>query len=141
MAWAFAPIGLFFGRLANFVNGELWGRPSNAAWAMIFPRGGPIARHPSQLYEAALEGVVLFAILQIALRQFRAHERPGLISALFFLGYGTFRFICEFFREPDTQFVGPVSMGMALSVPVWLAAAVLFWVAYRKPPSSSNKAA
>ena len=64
---------------------------------------------------------MLFVILQIALRVFRAHERPGLISALFFLGYGTFRFICEFFREPDTQFIGPISMGMALSIPVWLA--------------------
>jgi phosphatidylglycerol:prolipoprotein diacylglycerol transferase len=130
---AFAPIGLFFGRLANFINDELWGRVTTVPWAMIFPRGGPLPRHPSQLYEAALEGVVLFVLLQIALRVFRAHERPGLISALFFLGYGTFRFICEFFREPDTQFIGPVSMGMALSIPVWLAAGVLFWIAYRKP--------
>src|SRR5476651_799629 len=128
-----APIGLFFGRLANFINGELWGRPTDVPWAMIFPRGGPLPRHPSQLYEAALEGVVLFVLLQIALRLFRAQERPGLISALFFLGYGTLRFICEFFREPDTQFIGPVSMGMALSIPIWLAAGALFWAAYRKP--------
>ncbi|MEO8302132.1 MAG: prolipoprotein diacylglyceryl transferase, partial [Rhizomicrobium sp.] len=133
LACAFAPIGLFFGRLANFINGELWGRATDVAWAMIFPRGGPIPRHPSQLYEAALEGVLLFVLLQIALRVFRAHERPGLISALFFAGYGTFRFICEFYREPDTQFVGPLSMGMALSIPVWLAAAALFWIAYKKP--------
>jgi phosphatidylglycerol:prolipoprotein diacylglycerol transferase len=130
---AFTPIGLFFGRLANFINGELWGRVTDVSWAMIFPRGGPLPRHPSQLYEAALEGVVLFVLLQIALRVFRAHERPGLISALFFLGYGTFRFICEFFREPDTQFIGPISMGMALSIPVWLTAAALFWIAYGKP--------
>jgi phosphatidylglycerol:prolipoprotein diacylglycerol transferase len=130
---AVAPIGLFLGRIANFINGELWGRPSNVPWAMIFPSGGPIPRHPSQLYEAALEGVLLFVLLQIALRVFRAHQRPGLISALFFLGYGTFRFICEFFREPDTQFIGPVSMGMALSIPVWLTAGALFWIAYRKP--------
>jgi len=87
----------------------------------------------SALYEAALEGLALFVILQIALRLFGAHRRPGLISALFFAGYGTFRFICEFFREPDTQFIGPVSMGMALSIPVWLGAGVLFWIAYRKP--------
>ena len=133
---AFAPIGLFFGRLANFINGELWGRAATVPWAMIFPRGGPQPRHPSQLYEAALEGVVLFVLLQIALRVFRAHQRPGLISALFFLGYGTFRFICEFFREPDAQFIGPVSMGMALSIPVWLTAAALFWVAYRKPTTA-----
>ena len=136
LACAFAPIGLFFGRLANFINDELWGRVANVPWAMVFPRGGPQPRHPSQLYEAALEGVVLFVLLQIALRVFRAHQRPGLISALFFLGYGTFRFICEFFREPDAQFIGPVSMGMALSIPVWLTAATLFWIAYRKPKTA-----
>ena len=128
---------LFFGRLANFINDELWGRATDVPWAMIFPRGGPVPRHPSQLYEAALEGVVLFVLLQIALRLFGAHRRPGLISALFFAGYGTFRFICEFFREPDTQFIGPVSMGMALSIPVWLGAGVLFWIAY----SSNSKPA
>ena len=134
LACAFAPIGLFFGRLANFINGELWGRASEAPWAMIFPRDElHIPRHPSQLYEAALEGVVLLVLLQIALRVFRAQERPGLLSALFFLGYGTFRFICEFFREPDTGFIGPVSMGMALSIPVWLTAGALFWVAYTRP--------
>ena len=141
LACAFAPIGLFFGRLANFINGELWGRATNVPWAMIFPRGGPVPRHPSQLYEAALEGLLLFLLLQLALRLFRAHQRPGLISALFFAGYGTFRFICEFYREPDTQFIGPVSMGMALSIPVWLVAGALFWVAYRKPRYSNSGAA
>jgi phosphatidylglycerol:prolipoprotein diacylglycerol transferase len=141
LACAFAPIGLFFGRIANFVNDELWGRVTNVPWAMIFPRGGPLPRHPSQLYEAALEGIVLFVILQVALRVFRANQKPGLLSALFFLGYGTFRFVCEWFREPDTQFIGPISMGMALSIPVWLAAAALFWIAYRKPPTSNSKAA
>jgi phosphatidylglycerol:prolipoprotein diacylglycerol transferase len=74
--------------------------------------------------------------MQIALRVFRAHQRPGLVSALFLAGYGIFRFICEFYREPDTQFIGPVSMGMALSIPVWLAAAALFWIAYRKPKAA-----
>jgi len=136
LACAFAPIGLFFGRLANFINGELWGRAANVPWAMIFPRGGPVPRHPSQLYEAALEGLLLFVVLQIALRVFRAHERPGLLSALFLAGYGTFRFICEFYREPDTQFIGPVSMGMALSLPIWLAAGALFWAATRKPKAA-----
>ncbi|MBN9588171.1 MAG: prolipoprotein diacylglyceryl transferase [Alphaproteobacteria bacterium 64-11] len=130
---AFAPIGLFFGRIANFINGELWGRPTDVPWAMIFPRGGNIPRHPSQLYEAALEGILLLVIMQVALRVFRANERPGLLSAIFFLGYGTFRFIVEWFREPDSQFIGPISMGMALSIPVWLGAGLLFWVAYRKP--------
>jgi len=134
LACAFAPIGLFFGRLANFVNGELWGRPADVPWAMIFPRDPThLPRHPSQLYEAALEGVLLFAVLQIALRLPGVRRRPGLISALFFAGYGTVRFICEFFREPDTQFIGPISMGMALSIPVWLAAGALFWLAGRKP--------
>lgn len=142
LACAFAPIGLFFGRLANFINGELWGRPSDAPWAMIFPRDPyHLPRHPSQLYEAALEGLLLFIIMQVALRVFGAHRRPGLLSAIFFAGYGTFRFICEFFREPDTQFIGPVSMGMALSIPVWLGAGILFWLAYRRPISSSSKPA
>ncbi|HEX3754775.1 MAG TPA: prolipoprotein diacylglyceryl transferase [Rhizomicrobium sp.] len=136
LACAFAPIGLFFGRIANFINGELWGRITDVPWAMIFPRAGPLPRHPSQLYEAALEGVVLFIILQVCLRVFRQQERPGLLSAIFFLGYGTFRFICEFFREPDAQFIGPVSMGMALSIPVWLAAGALFWVALKKPKTA-----
>jgi phosphatidylglycerol:prolipoprotein diacylglycerol transferase len=130
---AFAPIGLFFGRIANFINDELWGRPTDVPWAMIFPRGGLIARHPSQLYEAALEGILLLVILQVALRVFRAHERPGLLAGLFFLGYGTFRFIAEWFREPDSQFIGPISMGMALSIPIWIAAAALFWLAWHKP--------
>ncbi|HJS45027.1 MAG TPA: prolipoprotein diacylglyceryl transferase [Rhizomicrobium sp.] len=133
LACAFAPIGLLFGRLANFINGELWGRATHVPWAMIFPHGGDVPRHPSQLYEAALEGLLLFLLLQAALRLFRAHQRPGLLSALFFAGYGTFRFICEFYREPDTQFIGPISMGMALSLPVWLAAGALFWAATRKP--------
>ena len=136
LACAFAPIGLFFGRLANFINGELWGRAANVPWAMIFPHGGDTPRHPSQLYEAALEGLLLFVLMQIALRLLRAHQRPGLLSALFLAGYGAFRFICEFYREPDTQFIGPISMGMALSLPVWLAAAALFWAAYRKPKAA-----
>jgi phosphatidylglycerol:prolipoprotein diacylglycerol transferase len=101
---------------------------------MVFPRGGPLPRHPSQLYEAFLEGAVLFVILQVALRVFRTHEKPGLTAALFFLGYGTFRFICEFFREPDTQFIGPITMGMALSIPIWLGAVALFWTAVKKKP-------
>ena len=136
LACPFAPIGLFFGRLANFVNGELWGRITDVPWAMIFPRGGPLPRHPSQLYEAGLEGLVLLVILQVALRVFRANEKPGLLCAIFFAGYGTFRFISEFFREPDTQFIGPVSMGMALSIPIWLTAGVLFWIALKKPPQA-----
>ena len=135
------PIGQFFGRIANFVNGELWGKPADVPWAMIFPRAPDrLPRHPSQLYEAALEGILLFVVLQICLRVFRMHERPGLISAIFLASYGLLRFVVEFFREPDTQFLGPISMGMALSIPVWLAAAILFWVAMRRPTSSSSGA-
>jgi phosphatidylglycerol:prolipoprotein diacylglycerol transferase len=131
LACAFAPLGLFFGRIANFVNDELWGRVTDVPWAMVFPHAGPLPRHPSQLYEAALEGILLFIIVQVAFRIFRAQDRPGLISAIFFLGYGTFRFIGEFFREPDAPFLGPISMGMALSIPVWLGAGVLFAIAFK----------
>ncbi|MBL6852562.1 MAG: prolipoprotein diacylglyceryl transferase [Alphaproteobacteria bacterium] len=129
-----APVGLFFGRLANFINGELWGKPTDVPWAMIFPRAPdhiPTPRHPSQLYEAALEGVVLFLLLQIGLRYFKLHERPGLLTGLFFLGYGVFRFFVEFFREPDGPFLGWFSMGMALSIPLWLAAAAFLWVSLK----------
>jgi len=141
---AFVPIGLFFGRLANFINGELWGRVTDVPWGMVFcnPRilalyggvcpAGDLPRHPSQLYEAASEGLLLLIIMQICLHVFRLNRRPGLLTAIFFLGYGTFRFINEFFREPDAPFLGPVSMGMALSIPIWLAAGALFALALRK---------
>jgi phosphatidylglycerol:prolipoprotein diacylglycerol transferase len=137
-----APIGLFFGRIANFVNGELWGKHTDVPWAMVFCNdyiraahggcpAGPYPRHPSQLYEAALEGLVLFFLLQFALRRFKLNERPGLLSGLFFLGYGIFRFFVEFFREPDGEFIGWFSMGMALSIPLWAAAGAFLWVSLR----------
>jgi phosphatidylglycerol---prolipoprotein diacylglyceryl transferase len=129
-----APIGLFFGRIANFINGELWGKPTDVPWAMIFPNAPdhpPVPRHPSQLYEAVLEGLVLYAILQFALRRFKLHERPGLLTGLFFAGYGTFRFLVEFFREPDGPLLGWFSMGMALSIPLWAAAGYFLWVSLR----------
>jgi phosphatidylglycerol:prolipoprotein diacylglycerol transferase len=129
-----APVGLFFGRIANFINGELWGRPTDVPWAMIFPHADGQARHPSQLYEAALEGLVLFALLQVALRVMRAQEKPGQIAGLFFLFYGAFRFIAEFFREPDGVFIGPISMGMALSIPLWIAAFLFFHFSFKKNP-------
>ena len=133
---AFTPLVIFCVRVGNFINGELWGRVTDAPWAMIFPRDPlHLPRHPSQLYEAALEGLALLAIMQVAMRMFGAHRRPGLLCAIFFGGYATFRFICEFFREPDAQFLGPVSMGMALSIPVWAAAALLLWAALRKKPA------
>jgi phosphatidylglycerol:prolipoprotein diacylglycerol transferase len=127
-----APIGLFFGRIANFINDELWGRVANVPWAMVFPRAGDLPRHPSQLYEAASEGLLLFIILQLCLAM-GWQRRPGLLAATFLLGYGLFRLICELFREPDAPFLGPVSMGMALSIPVWLAAGALFVISQRKP--------
>jgi len=127
-----APLGLFFGRVANFVNGELWGRVATVPWAMVFPRAGDLPRHPSQLYEAATEGLLLFVIMQICMA-FGLNRRPGLLTAIFLFGYGSFRFICEFFREPDAPFLGPVSMGMALSIPIWLTAGALFALSLKKP--------
>ncbi|MFM9827296.1 MAG: prolipoprotein diacylglyceryl transferase [Sphingomonas sp.] len=118
------PFGLFFGRLANFVNGELWGRPSNVAWAIIFPRtGDDVARHPSQLYEAGLEGIALFALLWFAFWRTKARYDPGKLTGLFLLGYGVARFIVEFFREPDQQLVAfaratGLHMGQWLCVPM-----------------------
>ncbi|MGV2124548.1 prolipoprotein diacylglyceryl transferase, partial [Agrobacterium vitis] len=115
-----APIGLFFGRIANFINGELWGRISDVAWAMQFPTGGPFTRHPSQLYEAALEGLVLFVLLQVLARQFHALKTSGVISGVFICGYALARIFVEFFREPDEQLGylvgGWLTMGMVLSL-------------------------
>ena len=131
------PIGLFFGRLANFVNGELWGRAADVPWAMVFPHGGPMARHPSQLYEAALEGIVLFAVLGHLVFRSRILERPGVLAGLFAAGYGTARFIVEFFREPDAQLgylAGGITMGQVLSLPMILAGVALAAWAWRRTP-------
>ncbi|MEC8282475.1 MAG: prolipoprotein diacylglyceryl transferase, partial [Pseudomonadota bacterium] len=120
---AAAPIGLFFGRIANFINGELWGRPSEVAWAMVFPHAGQLPRHPSQLYEAALEGLLLFAALAALARRDAILARPGLLSGVFFLGYGLTRSAAEFFREPDANLgflMGGATMGQILSIPMIL---------------------
>jgi phosphatidylglycerol:prolipoprotein diacylglycerol transferase len=120
---AVAPIGLFLGRIANFINGELWGRPTDVPWAMIFPNGGPLPRHPSQLYEATAEGIVLFIVLGLMVRA-GALKRPGLVSGSFLLGYGVARVTCELFREPDVQlgFLWQgLTMGMILCIPLILA--------------------
>ncbi len=118
-----APIGLFFGRIANFINGELWGRPTDVAWAMVFPGGGPFSRHPSQLYEAALEGIVLFAVVQLAGRRGGLLKAPGTVSGIFICGYALARIFVEFFREPDAQLgylAGNwLTMGMVLSTPMF----------------------
>jgi phosphatidylglycerol---prolipoprotein diacylglyceryl transferase len=133
---AVTPIGLFLGRIANFINGELWGRPSNVPWAMIFPRAGPIPRHPSQLYEATLEGIVLFVVLALLVRS-GALKRPGVVTGAFAVGYGIARITCEFFREPDVQLGflwGGLTMGMILCIPLILAGiAVLAYSLTRKP--------
>lgn len=117
------PFGLFFGRLANFVNGELWGKPANLPWAIVFPGAGADARHPSQLYEAGLEGLVLFAILWFAFWRTKARYEPGKLVGIFLLGYGCFRFFVEYFREPDAQFAGTIfenviHMGQVLCLPM-----------------------
>src|SRR5262249_9992029 len=98
------PIGHFLGRIANFINGELWGRPTAVPWAMVFPGhdAGPLPRHPSQLYEAALEGLLLLVVLAMLMRR-GALQRPGLVTGVFALGYGVTRCFCELFREPDVQ--------------------------------------
>jgi phosphatidylglycerol:prolipoprotein diacylglycerol transferase len=130
------PIGLFFGRLANFINGELWGRVSDVPWAMIFPRGGPLPRHPSQLYQAFFEGVlVLLAVLFVA-RFTKGRHRPGLLTGVFVLGYGVARIVGELFREPDAHLGylwGPLTMGMLLSVPMLAFGGWLIMRANRQP--------
>ncbi len=119
-----APIGLFLVRIANFINGELWGRPTDMPWGVIFPHGGPVARHPSQLYEAATEGLLLLIVLGLVARS-GGYKRPGLVAGLFGAGYAAARIFCEFFREPDPQLGyllgGFTTMGMILSLPMLLA--------------------
>ena len=137
---AVAPIGLFLGRLANFINGELWGRPSDVPWAMVFPHGGPIPRHPSQLYEAALEGVVLFIVVGLLVRS-GALKRPGVVTGVFAIGYGLARITCELFREPDAQLGflwGGLTMGMLLCIPLILAGIATLVVAYQRLPKPKN---
>ena len=112
-----APIGLFFGRLANFINGELIGKPTNDSWGVIFPNVDNVLRHPSQLYEAVLEGILLFIILNVIF--FRENYKTGQCSLLFLIFYGFFRIFSEFFREPDIQMgylIGQISLGMVLSL-------------------------
>lgn len=137
---AVTPIGLFLGRVANFINGELWGRPTDVPWAMVFPNAGPFPRHPSQLYEAALEGIALFIVLNILVRRGML-KRPGTITGAFAVGYGIARITCEFFREPDIQLGflwGGLTMGMLLCIPLILGGAALLWYAAARTPKSQN---
>ncbi len=125
------PVGLGLGRLGNFINGELYGRPTDVAWCMVFPRGGEACRHPSQLYEAALEGALLFAVLWALARTPRP---PGTIFWSFVAGYGMVRSVVELFREPDAHLgfvLGPLTMGQLLSVPMMLLGLAMLLVTCR----------
>ncbi len=130
------PFGLFFGRIANFVNGELWGRPTDVPWGIIFPDAPDgLPRHPSQLYEAGLEGIVLGLVLAFFFWRTNARNQPGKLVGIFLLGYGLSRFVIEFFREPDVQ-LGTLSwgltMGQTLTVPMLIGGAYLVATASRR---------
>lgn len=133
------PLGLGSGRIGNFINGELWGKATDVPWAMIFPTGGFVARHPSQLYQFAMEGVLLFIILWL----FSSKPRPTMaVSGVFALCYGIFRFIAEFFRVPDAQ-LGYLAwdwltMGQILCLPMILVGVLLLWLAYRNQPRQGS---
>lgn len=130
-----APIGLFFGRLANFINGELFGRVSDVSWAMVFPNGGPLPRHPSQLYEALLEGALLFVLI-LLLRKSGLANKAGLLTGTFLVGYALARGFVELFRQPDAHLgflIGGATMGQLLSIPMIL---VGLYLIFR--PNSKN---
>ena len=132
------PFGLGVGRIGNFLNGELWGRITDVPWAIIFPEAGPEPRHPSQLYQFALEGVALFIILNLF---WRKNPPRGAISGMFLLFYGLFRFLVEFVRQPDSQlglYFQEISMGQILSTPMIIAGALMIWVAYKRPQLFGN---
>lgn len=136
------PLGLGLGRCANFINGELWGRPAspNLPWAMVFPTGGDVPRHPSQLYEALTEGALLLTIMLVAASRPWVRERFGFLAGLFLFGYAVMRCFCEFFRQPDA-FIGflpfGVTMGQVLSVPMAIAGLLLMAYAVRHPRRSA----
>ncbi len=137
---AVAPIGLFLGRIANFINGELWGRATDVPWAVVFPHAGPAARHPSQIYEALTEGLLLFILLALVVRR-GGFRRPGLVAGLFGVGYALARSFSELFREPDAQlgflFGGDwATMGMVLSLPMLVLGAWL--IAQARAPRAAN---
>ncbi|ATQ44092.1 prolipoprotein diacylglyceryl transferase [Caulobacter mirabilis] len=140
------PFGVFFGRIANFINGELWGRQTTAPWGVIFPAGGPYPRHPSQLYEALLEGVLLFVILWFAVHKKLWLQRRGVVAGLFLAGYGLFRLSLEWVREPDRQMPeflqSFLTMGMLLSLPMLLFGAWMVWRGLKEPiaPAVPEKA-
>ena len=141
------PLGLFFGRLANFVNGELWGKPADLPWAIVFPGSHDgLARHPSQLYEAGLEGVALFAVLAFLFWFTNARRKPGMLVGVFLIGYGLARFAVEFFREPDAQLVAfavrtGLHMGQWLTLPMFIGGIYLIVTARRRERRPETPAA
>ena len=140
VAAAATPFGLFFGRIANFINSEVVGRVSDLPWAMVFPGAGDQPRHPSQLYEAALEGVVLLTILAVAIFRYKALTRPGTVFGLFLVFYGIFRSLVEFVREPHFGHpldIGILTPGIVYSIPMILIGAWLIWRA-REVPSTAQ---
>lgn len=135
------PIGMTLGRVANFINGELWGRTSDVPWAMVFPGAGDDPRHPSQLYQAGLEGLTVLIVITYLFWRTRARLRPGLLAGVFAIGTGLGRFIVEFFREPDSQLLWlqqqtGLSMGQWLTIPLILLGVFLVWRALRRPEIS-----
>lgn len=132
---ALAPIGLFLGRCANFINGELYGKVTTMPWGVVFPNGGPLPRQPSELYEAVLEGIVLFLVLRLVTHVFHGLRRPGLTAGVFGMGYAISRILVEFVRLPDPQlgylYGGWLTMGQVLSVPLFLAGLALAIYAVR----------
>ena len=149
LAAAVVPIGLLLGRIANFINGELWGRPApDFPYAMVFPNGGPLPRHPSQLYEAFAEGLLLFVLVNLLVRA-GGFKRPGFVAGVFGMGYAVARIVCEFFREPDPQLgflfgtsvdalSGGITMGMLLSLPVFFAGLWLVLRSKRETPGEAR---
>ncbi|WP_205618029.1 prolipoprotein diacylglyceryl transferase [Thalassospira permensis] len=136
------PIGLFFGRIANFINGELFGRVTDSPLGMVFPNGGPEPRHPSQLYEAALEGLILFIVLFVLSRSAYVRHRPGILGGTFVAGYGISRIIVEFFRQPDAQLgflTFGATMGQLLSIPMVLAGIGCIVFAMKSDPIETRK--
>lgn len=135
VAAAVTPLGFLLGRMANFINGELYGRVTDVSWGVVFPRGGDDPRHPSQLYEAATEGLLLFIILFALIHVKSIRARAGTVAAFFMLGYGLFRFGCEFYREPDVQLgfiVEQVTMGQILCVPMILTGLIIYVLAGKR---------
>ena len=129
---AAVPIGIFFGRIANFINSEHWGRVTDAAVGMVFPNGGPEPRHPSQLYEAALEGLVLFVIMRFATHHLLALKRPGIVTGIWLIWYAIARATCEFFREPEPKHIlniGPITAGQVYCLPMLLLGLYMLWTA------------